>query len=246
MRLRPLEPVSRTAQHIAGISSRLKLDVLAYRPPVEPRALIILGDGTPDDYIMALVAWACDGRETALVVKPPTTGVRSAVEKLRDVYLPGARSLQYIVLVVDRDQRSLTQIKNEAQGALRDYAFRILSEREHVDGWLKEFSCEWRLGREVRILVLVNGLGLDDLYVRDTAEVHLLEVAKEVLDRNVVLACLEKARFESDEKRRVEPKKAWSLLSRSQQWEVFRSIKDRLEQLKRLFRQHFAALEMCY
>jgi len=245
MRLRPLEPVAgRVAQHIAAISRRLKLDVLATRLPVRPATLIILGNGTPDDYVMALVAWACDGEKVAFITRPPEVGLTSAIKLLKSVYLPMSPGIRYIVLVIDRDKRGLSDITDEAERALRRYGFEISGRRELVGGWLKEFSCTWRPGAKVDILVLVSGLAKDERYSRDTVEVHLLEAAKDELGQDGLSGLLSRAADEEDEHGRADPKRAWGLLNREEQWRVFNLFRSRPELLESLFKQHKKALEM--
>ena len=245
MRLRLLEPVAgRIAQHIATISRRLRLNVLATCLPVRPTTLIILGDGTPDDYVIALVAWACDGERIAFITRPSETGLTSTIRLLKSVYLPMSPGIRCVVLVIDRDKRDLSNITEEAERALKQYGFRISGKRELVGGWLKEFSCVWRPGARINILVLVSGLAKDERYSRDTVEVHLLEAAEHELGQEALSDLLSKAADEGDELNRTDPKKAWGLLNREEQWRVFALLRSRPELLKSLFKQHRKALEI--
>ena len=246
MRLRILEPVAEgVAKHLAAISRKLRLNVLASASLIEPKALIIIGDGTPGDYCMALVAWACDGEKTAFITKPKETGIRSVVKHLKKTLLDEAPHLQQVIIVIDRDKRGLPDITEEAREALEEYGFKILGQQELIEGWLKLFSCEWRPGAEIEITILVNGLAKDDEYSKDTMDVHLLEAAKHVLGESIS-DLLRRARDEEDEKGRVDPKMAWRLLAKNKrlQWEVFSFLKERRGSLLReLFKQHCRALE---
>jgi len=246
MRLRLLEPIiGRVARHISAISRKLRLDVLALSPSAEPPdTLIILGDGEPDDYVMALVAWACDGERTAFITRPREMGITSAIRLLKEVYLPKAPHLRRAIVVIDRHRKPLSDITDEALRALEQYGFEIRGHGESAQGWLKEFSCVWRPRAEIDILVLVNGMGKDDIYSEDTVEVHLLEAARHVLGQEAVEGLLREARDEEDKHGRANPERAWHRsLSRSEQWEVFRSLLKRPDLLRSIFRQHLRALE---
>ena len=154
---------------------------------------------------------------------------------------PGIR---YVVLVIDRDRRDLPGITGEAERALEQHGFMISERRELVGGWLKEFSCVWRPGARINILVLVSGLAKDERYSRDTVEVHLLEAAEHELGQEALSDLLSKAADEGDELNRTDPKKAWGLLNREEQWRVFALLKSQPELLKSLFKQHVKALEV--
>ena len=241
MMLRLLEPVvKRVAQHIATISRKLRLNVLAPSPLVgPPDTLIILGDGEPDDYVMALVAWARDGEKTAFITRPRETGITNAIKLLKQVYLPKALGLRRVIVVIDRHRRSLSDIANEALGALRQHGFEILRQSESAQGWLKEFTCTWRPEAQITILVLVNGMGKDEIYAEDTIEVHLLEAAKHVLGQEAMESLLREAK---DECGRADPERAWHSLSRKDRWEVFNALRKRRDLLKSVFKQHDHAM----
>jgi len=246
MKLRILEPVAEgVAKHLATISRKLRLNVLASASLVEPKALIVIGDGTPGDYCMALVAWACDGEKTAFITKPKETGIHSVVKHLKETLLDEAPHLQQIIIVIDRDKKSLSDITEEAREALRGYGFEILGQQELAEGWLKLFSCRWRPGAEIEIMILVNGLAKDEEYSKDTMDVHILEAAKHVLGERIS-DLLRRARDEEDERGRINPKTAWRLLAKDKrlQWEVFSFLKERRGSLlRKLFKQHHRALE---
>ena len=241
MMLYPLEPIARwVIQHIATMSRRLNLGVLSLSPPREGRYLIIIGDGTPDDYAMTLVAWLSNGQETAFITKPARTGL-SCLELLRTVYLRYAPHLRSVLLAVDRDNDQLTAITDKAHRKLVEHAFNIVEQRELSGGWIKLFSCTWRPGASVRVVVLVNGMagGKEEarrqLYLRDTVEVHFLEAGKSVLGRERILEVLSGAGGD--------PKDAWRLLGREEQWTIFRALRDR-RLLKNTFRQHHEAFRL--
>ena len=246
MRLRILEPVAEgVAKHLATISRKLRLNVLASTSLIEPKALIIIGDGTPGDYCMALVAWACDGEKMAFITKPKETGIRSVVRHMKETLIGEAPHLQQIIIVIDRDKRGLPDITEEARKALEEYGFEVLGRQELAGGWLKIFSCRWRPRAEIEITVLVNGLAKDEEYSKDTMDVHVLEAAKHVLKERIS-DLLRRARDEEDERGRVDPKTAWRLLAKNKrlQWKVFSFLKEQHSSLlRKLFKQHHRALE---
>ena len=244
----------RDVRHIKKISEELGLGV--YRDPGSisepPRGLIILGEGTPDDYVLALVAWASNGKVLSRWLRPlGGPGERwtrlDAIKALRTirearVTLPKCRG---VVLIIDRDSSSLREIRDAAASRLSEHGFKILEEQEMAGGWLRRFTCEWRPGAKLDVLVAVSGMSLS-AYSKDTVEVHLLEAGRKVLGQDRIEEILRMAWDEQDEHRRADPKRAWRKLVKEEQWQVLKWLRDHPGELRRLFRQHYEALRLLH
>jgi len=71
-----------------------------------------------------------------------------------------------------------------------------------------------------------------------------LEAAEHELGQEALSGLLSRAADEGDEHGRADPKRAWGLLDREEQWRVFNLFRSRPELLESLFKQHKKALEM--
>jgi len=75
MKLYPLIPTSRLAVNIGRMSRRIGIDVLTLEP-ITLTGIIVLADGTPDDWVAALISHHLNGRRVVLgIVKPEVTRV---------------------------------------------------------------------------------------------------------------------------------------------------------------------------
>lgn len=69
MRIYLLEPASRPSSNIRNVARRLNIGVVADRAE-RPSAIVFLGNGTPDDIALTLLAHRYDGRLVIGVAKP--------------------------------------------------------------------------------------------------------------------------------------------------------------------------------
>jgi hypothetical protein len=69
MRLYPLHPLSKTAANISNISRRLKINVITMES-IPITGIIVLADGTPDDYVISILSHKLDGEYVAGIAKP--------------------------------------------------------------------------------------------------------------------------------------------------------------------------------
>jgi len=252
--LYPLDVESRLASHIRKLSRELGLRLLqpAELLPEARKRLIILGGGTPDDYAIALVAHACDGEETVAITTPMVPGRPSeprptrleAIRSLKELLSSQSR-LSKAVLVIDRDRDPLSDITGETVRVLTKYGIRPLEQpREFVGGWVKAISCQHGAKTRFDFLLLVQGMGLNQVYASDTVEVHLLEAGRQALGDDLIRQALKGAKDPSDRQGRADPKLAWGKLDKDEHWEVFRWLDQHPDEIRRFFRQHYEALRL--
>jgi len=247
--LYPLDVESRLASHIRKLSRELGLRLL--QPvgllPEARKRLVILGEGTPDDYVIALVAHACDGEETVAITTPVVPGRPTRLEAIRSLkeLLSSQPRLSKAVLVIDRDRDPLPDITGEAVRVLTKYGIKPLEQpRELVGGWVKAISCQHGARTRFDFLLLVQGMGLDQVYANDTVEVHLLEAGRQALGDDLIRQALKGAKDPSDRQGRADPKLAWGRLDKDEHWEVFRWLDQHPDEIRRFFRQHYEALRL--
>jgi hypothetical protein len=72
MKLYLLHPLSKTALNISNISRRLKINVVTMES-TPLTGIIVLADGTPDDYVISILSHKLDGKHVAGIAKPQET-----------------------------------------------------------------------------------------------------------------------------------------------------------------------------
>jgi len=200
---------------------------------------------------MALAAHVCNGRETVAITAPVMPGKEKptrleAIRFLKEIS-PSQPRLSRAVLVVDRDRDSLPDIARDAMRVLTKYGISPLEQpKELVNGWVKIIPCKHQSGTQFELLLLVQGMELDQVYVSDTVEVHLLEAGRQALGDNRIRQVLRRARDPSDPQRRADPKLAWRMLDKDEHWEVFRWLGQHPDEIRRFFRQHYEALRLLH
>ena len=70
MKLRPfVVGLSRFVSTTYSFSTRMGLGVVTLRPTADVRDLILVGDGTPDNYVLAILAYHLNGRKVVGIAK---------------------------------------------------------------------------------------------------------------------------------------------------------------------------------
>ena len=93
-----------------GLSVRLERRGISFREKVissskqRPKSLILIGDGTPDDYVVALLAFKFDGKKPVWLTKPGGGRTGTAVFRTLDIYLTMGRELNEILVLIDREK----------------------------------------------------------------------------------------------------------------------------------------------
>ncbi len=189
--------------------------------------LIVVGDGTPDDVVVTLVAHTLDGEEcTAGLLVSTRKGVGS-VETVIDVVriFPN----RPIALVIDQDREDLERLYEKIAGKFRKFGVRL--EIKDGEGRRREYAAGFHSNG--KLIIVVNGLGD---YVSHKIEDHLL-----------ILKGLTPKRLRS-EGFPEDPKEAWKKLSSQNKdllVDVLRELKE-VKDLERYFPQHIALRRICH
>ncbi len=178
MRLYPLNPTSRLTINISTISRRLGLQVLVnYLPETRRRlrGLILVTDGTPDDYVVAILSHHLNEEETFAIVKPerPRFDALSFIPN----YLSQLRGLSKIAVFMDQERDKLDSIYERVKEKLGGCKENFMRDR------LCLYNCFYG-GREYKVILIINGLNEIE-YKRHTIEDHLLQAANQFFDVNI-------------------------------------------------------------
>jgi hypothetical protein len=122
MRLRPLEPTSKTATNILRLQRQLGIQVLDAKSAIQ-LGLIVLGDGTPDDQVVALLASKLNGKAVAGIVKPKYTGVGTIQA------LPQYTNFRRVAFIVDQEDKELDKLYKEVESSLMQNGFSVDSKQ---------------------------------------------------------------------------------------------------------------------
>lgn len=233
MRLRQLNG-QKVWGHIMGLSVRLERRGISFREKVissskqRPKSLILIGDGTPDDYIVALLAFKFNGRKPVWLTKPERTG--TAIFGTLHTYLRMGRELNEILVLIDQDANSESEVFERAREVLE--GTRIVISEDKRSSRLGVLSCGYG-GRTLKLIVLMNGLDIPKLK-KHTVEDHLLKAMGLRLGEGKVERLLREAEYD--------PKSTWGKLSRKERNEVIEGLFEMEEEkLKYIFPQHFEA-----
>ena len=192
--------------------------------------MVIVGDGTPDNYVLVILAHHLDGGKLVGTSKHAERRGLAVLEEFK-TYLEASKQLTTAILLVDRDDRPLAALTEGIEAALKEAGVAV---RDLVDGSrVKEVEVEVG-GREIELVVLVNDVELEGAR-KGTVESHLLRAMGEIHGFERVRQLLRAS--EGD------PKRAWRRVSEKEAEEVFeRLVKDR-DFARRIFPQHFEAFE---
>ena len=114
MKLYSLNPMDKLTINIDKISRRLRFNILIdYLPEMERklRGLILITDGTPDDYVIAILSYHLDGEEVFAIAKPerPRLGALPLISN----YLSRLRGLSKIAILMDQENDTLNYISGK-------------------------------------------------------------------------------------------------------------------------------------
>jgi hypothetical protein len=162
------------ASKLAGFSKKYSLSISTLAHPSTFDSLIVIGNGTPDDWIVFLIAYHLDGEITNAIVKPDITGT-STFNRLR-YYLTANPALKKLLFIVDEEVSTIDLISKELES--RAKKLNIVTGNCVVDheGRLKIYDCT--IGNhDFKLLLVVNGLSAM-ASKKHTIEDHLLKVAE--------------------------------------------------------------------
>ncbi|MCL7386496.1 MAG: hypothetical protein LZ166_03075 [Thaumarchaeota archaeon] len=218
MRLYPLHPLSKTAANISKLSRKLKINVITMES-IPITGIIVLADGTPDDYVISILSHKLDGKYVAGIAKPEKT--RIGVFSILPVYI--RYHVKKLLIVIDQEDEALNSLFQEIRAKISEIA-RIINAREETR--LAIYTCERQESR-IQIIVSINGLDEYD-FEKHTIEDHLLKAAEISL----------KIKLEGSD-----PKKCWKNLREEHKYEIFgRLLKESNEHLEQIFPQQIQGL----
>ena len=218
MRLVFLDPTSDLASNIRTISRKLRINVVTYIDTFD--TIIVVSNGTPDDQVMGIICHYCNGERIAGIAKPPGITGYAVIDLLVN-YLKFR--IKNIVILKDQEQETIDEVfKNFKERLNKNNIKHNLIKKE---ARLMIYNCS-HAGREFRIIFILNGL---DKFEKHSIEDHLVKCAEEFLKVKI------------DDKK--DPKKVWKGLTREQQEEIFKKLKERKNKAYLIFPQHFEAFK---
>ena len=220
MKLYPLEPSSRLATNIEGISKKTRMDVLIKGVNIaDLDCLVVIGDGTPDDIAFSIIAFHLNGDKIVGIVKPEKEK-RYACINLIPTYLKG--NIRKILILMDEEDDPLDTIYERIQRGVEELAtgeVKVIDEEteERVRIYTGKYG-----SRDFVLILVINGL--DDIRTdKHSIEDHLLKAADEMLSIDI-------GDFENS-------KAAWKSINHNLQLEIFNALKNNREMVKRVFPQ---------
>jgi hypothetical protein len=207
MRLYPIEPSSKSAAKIAGISRKTKMTVLIKEAPAQGLdTLVVIGNGTPDDIAISIVAFHVNGGKIAGIVKPKTER-RYGFINMIPVYLKD--NVRKILVLMDQEDDQLTEIYASIQNDLVRLA---TSELEVIESGGEERVRVYkgRYGsKEFELIVVINGL--EGIHTdKHCIEDHLVSAAEQI---SIAVGDFENS------------KAAWRSLSNDHQLRIYKELK---------------------
>ena len=214
---------ARIEVRIRRVLKKLGLEnALAYKGPVD--GLIVIGNGTPDDVVVTVVAHLLDGRCNAGLLIPTEKrfgAVKHVVNVIRIF------SGKPVAFVIDQEDEELENLYNELAKKFSEFGVKL--ELSRGEGRWGEFVIDSGSG-DSKMIVVVNGL---DGYEGHKIEDHLLTlhgVGPEELPTRA----------------KGDPKEAWKLLSSREEDLLVKTLeKLNRRNLGEYFPQHTALERIC-
>lgn len=212
MKLYFLDPSSRAAIHVARLRrSNFNVGRIIAESVESLDALIIMGNGTPDDKILGALSYHLDGGKTVGLVKPGKITHLSVLDLLKTYLRPRMRKL---MILIDQEDLTLNELFDEALRRMCDIGINA-SEVEVMDR-LRVYQCSL-VGREFSVIIVVSGLEEISSQTH-SIEDHLAKAAEIQVVEN--------------------SKQSWRSLNRSEREEVFRRLEEkRIDEIEEIFPQ---------
>ena len=107
MRLFFLDPTGSPAINVSRLrKSGFNISKLVASNASTMDAMIVLGDGTPDDQVIGVIAYHMNGSKIVGVVKPKSTNL-GAADQIKTYFKPKIRKIMF---VVDQDDLQIDEI----------------------------------------------------------------------------------------------------------------------------------------
>ncbi len=164
-------------RNLTSWAKRLNMPLTMAQSDID--ALIIIGDGTPDDVVLLILTHKMDGDHVVGITKPKERLGASSLSSIRQ-YIERIKNLKNLIFVIDQEKDVLEDIWRQVDEKLKDngIVFKLFEE----DNIMKIFDCS--LGSyKFKVLIVINGL--DEQYQRHTIEEHLIEYYRKVLGGNL-------------------------------------------------------------
>jgi len=218
MRIRPLNNLQdKIRSRLRAIDKSLPQEVLNVKPSPTPiDSLIVLGNGSEDDVVVALVCHHLNGDKTVAIAKPKSTRY-GAIGELK-VYFKDIK-YKIVTLILDQEDDELPMLNTEVRKKLREIGIECREGKQIADRVLS-YDCNLG-GHTFELVVVVNGL--DGVGGPN----HKIE------DHLVMLAGVA---GEGDSK------EVWNKLDEGTRRDVYRKILNDRKEAERVFAQHFAGL----
>jgi hypothetical protein len=177
--------------------------------------LVVLGNGSPEDEVVGIVAWHQTNDCIVGVIKP-NRHYTDAYRELKG-YL-GIKSPRNFIFVTDQDSSNLNDLFKTIEGIIQEQGIVINAVTPNPHNRVKIFECSLA-GVEFRVISVVSGLD------------NFVTPAHEIEDHLLVTAGFTQANNSKDD---------WAALPRDQKTQIMSSLKDR-NIAARAFQQHFVA-----
>ncbi len=224
MKLYPLDPSNRLATNIAGISKKIKINVLIENVNFRDLdTLVVIGDGTPDDIAFSIIAFHSEADKIVGIVKPEIRGF--GVIDLIPTYLKA--NIHKILVLLDQDDYSLSTFHEKSQKSLQKVA---TSELEIIEGKtekrLRVYNSKYG-GKEFELILVINGL--DEITTdKHTIEDHLLKAAE--------MLSIDVENFKNT-------KKDWQSITIERQLKIFNDLRTKGKMMGSIFPQQVKGCE---
>jgi len=182
--------------------------------------MIVLGDGTPDDNVVAIICHHLNGRDVSWIVKPEETGL-SALKFLKLYVQQFGSKIKTYMFVVDQEELELEELFAEAEKRLKGVGVNLVAS-ERKEKRLHVYTC--RIGAvDFGLILVVSGLA-DIKSSRHSIEDHLVVAGG--VDIN------------------GDSKVSWMRLDKNQKERVFEILKGSSETVRTVLPQHLLACEL--
>lgn len=158
---------------LSSFAGRYRVPLAALAPSTVDR-LIVLGDGTPDDYAVFLISHHLNGSDTSAIIKPEGKTGTSTFELIR-VYLSAYRSLKGLLFVLDQEEETPDAISSKLERQVKKSKLAFACRNEPNTEPLRVYDCA--LGeRQLCLILVLNGLP-EIPTSKHTVEDHFLKAA---------------------------------------------------------------------
>jgi hypothetical protein len=226
MRMRILcPPTWRMSINLATWARKLKIPLAGLQPV---SAIIIVGNGIPDDVVWLILGHKFDGEHVVGITKPrEELGINSlsSIPKL----IESGRT-ESLIVSMDQERLTLEEVEANIKRKLRETGV----EHELIEEGRRiyVFNCVYACHR-FRTAIVVNGL--DKPYRRHTIEDHLLEFYREFVKRDLESLLSDVS---------GDPKEAWRRLKSEEELIYNQLLRVSCDELERTFTQHVRALKL--